>query len=440
MRTIDHPDIESEELSVADSRNGKTTFPRPGAMPDSARGKEFAHELVYDLRLEESRSDRFYADVTAFSAQVLAEVGRRAGAALDGYARYVADVLGEAPRSRGEYALELLTVGMALRLYGEGAEATPGWVIDLARGLFWLRRRSPAMKAITDFLRAGLFQLFMRRKLPGAGPAARSYMGPSASEEYRFDRLPRLIEWLQATGEFEQETRRLDNWRSYLRDVPAREAEGWIAVSVSLFDWFTGEAEAALGKYTAGVMRFLEKTCAARFWREDQIFCGRLPVEYHLGMVAAEVMNDGLRDDFSRKPRKVLLVPTCMRGAHRVDCKAVVRGLDVICAGCDPECAINRITKRMRAHGVQVFMVPHASGFSRWLEHWQEDPTVGVAAVACMMNILAGGYEMRARRIASQCVPLDFPGCQKHWTSNGVPTAVNEERLVQIVTAPQERG
>jgi len=80
-------------------------------------------------------------------------------------------------------------------------------------------------------------------------------------------------------------------------------------------------------------------------------------------------------------------------------------------------------------------MVPHSSGFSRWLERWQNDPSVGVAAVACMMNILAGGYEMRARGIASQCVPLDFPGCAKHWSEKPLATSVNEERLVQIATS-----
>jgi hypothetical protein len=175
-----------------------------------------------------------------------------------------------------------------------------------------------------------------------------------------------------------------------------------------------------------------------RFWREDQIFCGREPVEYHLGMVAAEVMNDGLREEFISRPRKVLLVPTCMRGAHRNQCKAVVREEGIRCAGCDPTCAINRITRRMRSEGVHVYMVPHASGFSRWLERWQSDPRVGVAAVACMMNILPGGYEMRARGIASQCVPLDYPGCEKHWSEDGgVATSVNEERLLQIVARPR---
>ena len=88
----------------------------------------------------------------------------------------------------------------------------------------------------------------------------------------------------------------------------------------------------------------------------------------------------------------------------------------------------------MRALGVKVYIVPHATGFSRWLTRWQREPHVGVAAVACMLNILPGGYEMRARGIASQCVPLDFPGCRKHWDRRGLSTAVNEDRLIQIVT------
>ena len=57
-----------------------------------------------------------------------------------------------------------------------------------------------------------------------------------------------------------------------------------------------------------------------------------------------------------------------------------------------------------------------------------------MVAVACLMNILPGGYEMHARRIASQCVPLDFPGYQKHWNQQQLATGLNEERLVRIVT------
>jgi uncharacterized protein len=390
-------------------------------------------QLVYDLRIEGHSSERFYADVAIFSVQVVAEIDRRAGAALDGYTRYVTAFLREAPRSRGEYALELLTLGMAARLYGRVAATTPAWVIDLARKLYCVRRRSPRLKRVADFLRAGLFQLFMRRKLSRQRAAEQSAMHKAGENAYA--QLRRLVEWLEATGEFEQEWRRVDNWRRHWSEVPSNESEHWIAASAKLFDWFTGAADAALGKYTGDVNQFLNSTYAKRFWREDQIFCGRLPVEYHLGMVATEVMNKGLREDFQKRPRKVVLVPGCMRGARSETCRASRNGLDMTCAGCDPDCAVHRITHRMRYEGIGVYIVPHSTGFSRWLERWQDDPKVGVVAVACMLNILPGGYEMRALGIASQCVPLDFPGCEKHWSDKAVATGMNEERLVQIVNS-----
>jgi hypothetical protein len=386
--------------------------------------------FVYDLRIDGVVSNGFYTEVEAFSGEVVAEIERRASDALDGYRRYVTGVLREAPRSRGEYALELLTVGMSIRLYGETAASTPGWVVALGRELFRVRRRSSRLKLICDYLRAGLFQIFMQRK---ARPAADASSTPTPVV-IDYACLPRLIEWLQATGEFEQEWRRIANWRGYWRELTEIEAKYGVVLSIDLFDWFTSAADNALGKFTAGVHPFLEDAYARRFWREDQLFCGRLPVEYHLGMVAAEVMNQGLRDEFHSRPRKVVLVPACMRGARAATCKAVTRGLDITCAGCDPECSVNRITRSMRREGIQVYVVPHSSGFSCWLERWQNDPSVGVGAIACMLNILAGGYEMRARGIPSQCVPLDFSGCEKHWSDVPLPTGVNEERLVQIMS------
>jgi uncharacterized protein len=387
-------------------------------------------ELVYDLRLDGEDSHDYYSEVAAFSRRVLAETDRRAAVALDGYSHDVAAYLHETPRSRGEYALEFLGMGRSIRLYGNVAAATPDWVVFLARGLFQLRRLAHPLKPAVDFLRAGLFQIYMHRNMHRGGNAP-------AGEEFDLNQLARLIQWMQGTGEFEQEWRRLENWRGYCSRLSPGESRQWIAVSIRLFDWFAGEAEAVLGKYTAGVTPFLQTGWAKRFWREDQIFCGRQPVEYHLGMVAAEVMNQGLRADFHQRPRKVVLVPGCMHGARAATCKAVTHDLDIRCAGCDPHCAVHQVTRRMRSEGIAVYIVPHSSGFSRWLERWQNDPAVGVTAVACMMNILAGGYEMRARGIASQCVPLDFPACRKHWREDEVATTVNQERLVQIVRGPQ---
>jgi hypothetical protein len=380
-------------------------------------------DLVYDLRQPDANSDIFYQDVARFSDEVLAEIEQRAATALDGYTRHVQGFLREAPRSRGEYAIELLTLGQVLGRYGGAAESTSPWIVLLARELLGLRRSVPVMKPVIDQLRAVVARYFLMPRI-----------GHKATGKQPLDGLPRLIDWLHATGELEQEAMRLHNWRSFLCTLPPEESAHWIETAEELFDWFKREADRALGSFTRGVNNFLAGEYALRGCREDQIFCGKEPAEYHLCMVAAEVMNRGLRAEFERTPKKAVLVPACLRDAHASTCKAHVNGVDITCAACDSGCAVNRITRRMRSLGATVYLVPHATGFSRWLERWQSAPEYGVTAVACLLNILPGGYEMRARGIASQCVPLDYSGCQKHWHSPGIPTGLNEDRLVQIVT------
>jgi hypothetical protein len=75
-------------------------------------------------------------------------------------------------------------------------------------------------------------------------------------------------------------------------------------------------------------------------------------------------------------------------------------------------------------------------GFGRCLERGQHEPDTGLTAVACLAKILPVSYQMRARRIPAQCLPLDFPGCQEHWRQKRIATGLNEERLAQLVAGP----
>jgi len=385
---------------------------------------------VYDL-CSGGNSDAYFSDIAQFSTEWVARIECRAGDLLDGYTHHVREVLSEAPHSRAEYALEFLTLGMFLHGYESSAQLAPGWAVRLGAILVSLRKRFPRARMTVDKARTHLSQLWISRSLAEAEPnQSRTpiYTSPPIK------RLTRLMAWLHATGEFEQEALRLANWRSYFAQLGPMKSAPWMSLSNELFIQFAEEAAHRLDPYTHGVEPFLSGEYADRGLREDRLFCGRPPAEYHLNMVAAEVMNRGLRTAFEATAQRIVLVPACMRGAKAAKCRARFDSIDIACAACDQECAINRITRRMFALGVKVYIVPHATGFSRWLTRWQYEPDVGVAAVACMLNILSGGYEMRERGIASQCVPLDFPGCRKHWDRRGIPTAVNEERLVQIVT------
>ncbi|MGB9030915.1 MAG: hypothetical protein WCC27_12410, partial [Acidobacteriaceae bacterium] len=166
-----------------------------------------ALNLIYDLRCGEASSDRYYAEVARFSDAILAEIERRARATVCGFGQYVQIEQSEAPRSQGEYAIELLTLGMALSRYAGAAALTPRWVVTVAQRLFALRRRSRWMKPAVDAVRGVVAGLWFA---PGIG---RSTTGGSTTADPRpLDQLPHLIAWLEATGELEQEALRLRNW------------------------------------------------------------------------------------------------------------------------------------------------------------------------------------------------------------------------------------
>ena len=392
---------------------------KPANQPDALE-----HPHVYDLRRGNHNSDGYYDQVSPFSDEILVMVEQRAGALLDRYIRHAQEFLCENPRSRGEYAIDLLTLGMALRRYEGAAQTTSRWIIEFARELVLKRSRSQHFKPFADLLRGGIARYFLA---PAVRHKAKKHGGA-------VERLARLIDWLSATGEYDQEAMRLNNWRSYLAELKPDKATHWLRVAVDVFDHFETEAAVRLGSYTRGVEAYLRREHGHWRWREDLFLCAKPAVEYHLNILAAEVMNRGMREDFEHTTRKIVLVPTCMRGKRSMECSAHVDGVDITCAACDPDCAVNHLTRRMRALGAAVYMVPHASGFSRWLQHWQASGA-GVTAVACLLNIIPGGYEMRQLGIASQCVPLDYPGCRKHWDRKGISTAINEERLVQLVAS-----
>ena len=419
-------------MQVPTETDRRSESPRQAASEDC---RNLIPPKIYDLRAGEGCSDRSFNAAATFWREFFPVIEEHAAPLIEGYGCHVQAKLGESRRSRGEYALDLLVLGMVIRTYAGNARRTRRFVLALALGMLWIRKRAAWVKSLADEARVALLCSHgWRVNEPRTGYNVDQNSIEEGADLLRS--LPRTITWMRATGDLEQEARRVDNWRSYLATMELWQAVRWLELAVELFDEFKRVSDEALGAYTKGVETFLSTEYARRGRREDQVFCGRSPAEYRLNMVAAEVMNLALREAFEFTPEKVVLVPACMRGARASMCQAQVRGVDMTCAGCDPECAVNRISEQMRRLGASVYLVSHTSGFSRWLDRWQREPSVGVVAVACLLNILPGGFEIRARRIGAQCVPLDFPGCKKHWDREGISTAVNEDRLVEIVARP----
>ena len=363
-------------------------------------------------------SDEFYRTLDETSCELQAEIERRFNFLLDEHEKQLRNDGVKSLRSRGEYAIELLTFGVLLGEYGALAAATTVQIVAEMETLYQLRTVDPNRKADADRRRGELF--------------AEMLWGTVAKSKKEVITRPAFIDfvrWLSATGEFVQEANRLVTWSH----VYVSENESEFATRLeALTLWFRSFASDRLGQWTKGVEAFRGKILLARVPREDLLLVTRREVLYHLNLLGAKVMNVGFESGYVTRPRKVVLLPGCMR-AKESECRARREGLDIQCTHCSSQCQVSAITKLGVLQGFEVYIVPHASSFTAWLEHWRGDGSTALVAAACPLHLVAGGYEMRALGIDAQCVFLDFSGCRRHWHAVGTPTHLDARRLLHVV-------
>jgi hypothetical protein len=377
--------------------------------------------ITYSLKNGNGNSHEYYSDVAQFTDNVLSNAENHLTPLVKQFEQHIEQTQLEPLRSSEEYLLELLCLGVLWIVYASQAVHFSSVASGLFHALIALRQRYQWLKPGIDVLRGILATLLLV-----------SDPSQQETEVLRTRRnLTRLLNWLSVTGEFKEEVKRFQNWQRFFATLPDRSVAKYLEEVVTFACWFKGQSKSALGKYTTYVEPFLQEAYPKTYrWREDVIFCGRQEVEYHLIMVGAEILNRAFREEFLQTPRKAVLLPACMRAEPAAECQALKVGLDMICMGCTPTCRIRQFNRLGREIGFEVYIVSHSSDFTKWLERWRDTREFGVIGVACILNLFTGGYEMKDLNIPSQCVLLDYCGCQNHWHQEGIPTDIDQEQLL----------
>lgn len=360
-------------------------------------------------------SEGWFHDVLrTLSDEFVAKAEDLAGELIDGHMAFLSSGEEDAMRSRGEYAIELLSFGVLRSEYGALAASTPELVLKRMGELWESRSNDPSRKKEADEERGMIFRDLLERDV----------VDPGIVDDER------LVDWLEGTGEFVQEALRMRLWNSSAEVFGLDEFR---RVSCDLASWFVPRAQGFLGDWTRGVAAFRAHVIASGKPREDLFLITRCEALYHLNMVGSEVMNRGFLPGYAKRPDKVVLVPGCMRSRDDATCRARREGLDISCTHCHPDCEVAAIDRLAREKGFRVFVVPHASTFTAWLHHWRRDDGTSLVAVACPLHLVTGGYEMRALGLEAQCVLLEYSGCQRHWDPYGIPTRLDRKRLLEVV-------
>ncbi|MCX7924017.1 MAG: DUF116 domain-containing protein [Clostridia bacterium] len=380
--------------------------------------------ITYSLRDNQRNSDQYYSDAETFTDEVLFEAEGLVRPLVQEFQAHIRETGKESPRTYEEHMLEFLMLGTLWRIYSSDASGMPDLPGQILTRLAELRQDGGCMKPGIDFLRGVLSTLFLS---PDTQDNLCSLL--PTMEHFKL-----LINWLEATGDFNQEVKRLNIWKDFLTSVECKKAGDSLATAITFASWFEMRSEEVLGKYTPNVEKFLRETHPKHLWHEDAIFCGRRRVEYHLNMLGAEIMNRAFRQAFLEAKRKYVLVPGCMRLMGESSCRAHEAELGLVCTGCNQACSINKLTCIAKKYGIKVRLVSHESSISpKESPELASGDRVGIVGVACVTNLIGGGLKLKSFGIPAQCVLLDYCGCNNHWHKDGIPTDINLNQLFKIL-------
>jgi uncharacterized protein len=372
----------------------------------------------YDLRSGTSQSRSFYYHLDHFTSKVITDGMKRFEGIIHQYRKSEVFRSEEFSQSSEENLLDILMIGTFWNEFKGKWGNSIGFQYMILRSLYHIRIKYPGRKPTIDRIRGRLGYLFL------ANPSNREVSMNLLNLEF-------LILYLSATGDYNEEVKRLQLWHRFLNAIPEILSKALLKEASAYAEWFKKEAIIELGQYTRGVDSFLDNHEESYRGREDYFFCGRNEIMYHLNMVGAAIMNRSLKDDFEQTTDQVLMLPTCMVKSDK--CKAVQFNSYYVCTHCTPGCNASAITRKMKAEGKQTVLIKHSSDFSKALLPWANQNETGLIGTACVLNLLAGGFEMKRMGIPSQCVFLDYCSCKKHWHSEGIPTSINVSQIEEIL-------
>lgn len=363
---------------------------------------------------------QFYRDVASTTDAVLSHASFTLADYIDNYQQFILNNSIEQIRAKNEYLLELIILGVLWRNKGAYVQKSTRLATSSLHSLYAIRKANKQLKPSIDKIRGWLI--------------SSTLFGSSKSKLiFGVKSFKRLLSWLNATGEYAEEVKRLKGWLEFTKTMSENELLIFMAKVYAFAAFFESRSAKSLGIYTSDVSRFVEKAKKNYKGREDFALANRSEVEYHMNMVGAEILNRELRSNFISKKNKIVLLPTCMRGDWGGMCKATDNGLEKKCIGCNAKCNVGNVHKSMQPYGVDVCLIPHSSDFSKFLQRWKGNDDVALVGVACVPNLLMGGYEMIDLNIASQCIYLDFCGCKKHWDRKGIATTINIQQLKNLI-------
>jgi uncharacterized protein len=369
--------------------------------------------ITYNLRLNNNDSSRYYTDVNALTDAIKIE-----------YAVFAEKNTLEiqAGRPIEDDILALLVFSVFVKNYYSVSRQFNFFELTGLKIALIIKQISVTFN--NNFLRK-LHDLLKGRIL-------KNKFSGTKSARYDIRGLEKLGQWMRFSGDFYEESKVFLRFlHTVICMLPRTEAD--ITSFLDFGEKFEELSSRFLDKYLVNVDGYIKKESGKHKGKEDYLLCNRKKNEYYLNMLGAELLGRSFLSDFSRKRKKIILLPFCMTDPVQA-CKAIKTDLGYTCIACSPGCATSKITKACSGRNeVRVYVVRHGSESLKIWHNESRNNETAIVGITCVLNLLNGGLQGKTLNMPVQCILLDYCGCKNHWSDTGVVTAINETRLYKIL-------
>lgn len=237
-----------------------------------------------------------------------------------------------------------------------------------------------------------------------------------------YEKLKESVGFMQRSGEFKEEVRRFQSWLDFFAGYEETEWRQLWRDVWRLVEMVDELGNRHLQRYLPQLQNYLETNRCAWNSREDAGLILRDKNCYYINMIAAQMLNECCRQDFVACDKTYIFLPGCMSSKGKY-CQARESEDGYVCVSCSEECQVNRLSKLYP--GVRI--VYHGSQMEKKKVSTHEK--IGVVGVACVLNLISGGWKAKRLGYVPQCVILNECGCNIHWDEKGLVTSLDEEEL-----------
>lgn len=90
---------------------------------------------------------------------------------------------------------------------------------------------------------------------------------------------------------------------------------------------------------------------------------------------------------------------------------------------------VKYMKKLGKKYNFKVYIIEHETTLSSL----DINKNIGIIGIACIPNLISGGFKALRLGFIPQCVVLDYCGCSNHWLYKKHMTKINENRLLDII-------